>query len=174
MVYRERRTQVPGVVLWQRDAEAGAAARILPDACLDLIWDGVELVVAGPDTRARLHRSASRTWFTALRFSAGIGPAVLGVPAVELRDTSPRLDQLWPAARARELAERVAGDPEEALRPGWRAPSTRSTRWGRGSSRSPPRARPSRSWRTPSASASATCTGAASGCSATGPSTSSG
>jgi AraC-like DNA-binding protein len=115
MAYRERPAAVPGVVLWRREAEAGAATRILPDACLDLIWDGVALVVAGPDTHARLHRTAVRTPFTALRFSAGIGPAALGVPAVELRDSSPLLEDLWPVARARELAERVAADPEAAL-----------------------------------------------------------
>jgi AraC-like DNA-binding protein len=116
MVYREGATGVPGVVLWRREAEAGAGIRILPDACLDLIWDGVALVVAGPDTRARLHRTTQLTSFTALRFSAGAGPTVLGVPAVELRDTSPRLDDVWPAARARELTERVAADPEPALK----------------------------------------------------------
>jgi len=115
MVYRERRAAVPGVVLWQREAAAGEAARILPDACLDLIWDGSALTVAGPDLRARVHATPAATSFVALRFSAGIGPALLGVPAVELRDTSPRLDEIWSAGRARELTEQVATDPTSAL-----------------------------------------------------------
>jgi AraC-like DNA-binding protein len=50
-----------------------------------------------------------------LRFAAGLGPALLGVPAVELRDASPPLEDLWPAARARRLAERVEADRGHAL-----------------------------------------------------------
>src|SRR3954466_1934691 len=114
MVYRERRAVVPGVVLWQREAAAGEVARILPDACLDLIWDGSTLSVAGPDLRARLHATSAATSFVALRFAAGIGPALLGIPAAELRDTSPALEEIWPAARVRELTERVAADPGSA------------------------------------------------------------
>jgi AraC-like DNA-binding protein len=123
MVYRERPAAVPGVVLWRREAAAGAVSRILPDGCLDLIWDGSALTVAGPDLRARLHATSRATSFAALRFSAGIGPALLGVPAVELRDTSPRLDALWPSARARELTERVAAGPTSALE-AWLAAAT--------------------------------------------------
>jgi AraC-like DNA-binding protein len=118
VVYRERPAGVEGVVLWRREARTGDVTRILPDACLDLIWVGSALVVAGPDLRARLHEESAPTAFVALRFSAGIGPALLGVPAADLRDTSPRLDELWPAAAARELAERVAADPVAALE-GW-------------------------------------------------------
>src|SRR3954470_16129405 len=115
MSYRERPAAVRGVVLWQREARAGDVTRILPDACLDLIWDGSALVVAGPDVRSRVHETSAPTSFVALRFSAGIGPGLLGVPALELRDTSPRLDDVWPAARARELTERVAAAPGPAL-----------------------------------------------------------
>jgi AraC-like DNA-binding protein len=113
--YRERAAAVPGAVLWQSLARPGAPTRVLPDACMDLIWDGSRLVVAGPDTRARDHVVPADTPFTALRFSAGLGPALLGVPADSVRDTSPELADLWPASRARELAERVAADPAAAL-----------------------------------------------------------
>src|SRR4051794_41850515 len=82
MVYRERAAAVSGVVLWRREATAGAVTRILPDACLDLIWDGSSLVVAGPDHRARMHETPKATSFVALRFSAGLGPALPGVPPV--------------------------------------------------------------------------------------------
>ena len=123
MSYRERRAAVGGVVLWRREAAAGTATRILPDTCLDLIWDGRSLIVAGPDTRARLHETVSPTSFVALRFSAGIGPSLLGVPAVTLRDSSPELADLWPA-RARELTDQVAADPVAALE-GWLTARTR-------------------------------------------------
>jgi AraC-like DNA-binding protein len=49
----------------------------------------------------------------ALRFGAGTGPGVLGLPASELVDRQVPLDALWPAARVRPLAE--ASDPLAAL-----------------------------------------------------------
>ena len=68
---------------WTRDA-AGPAL-ILPDGCLDVIVrpDG-EAVVAGPDAVAREHVGDGR--YSGVRFSHGLGPLVLGVPADELTD----------------------------------------------------------------------------------------
>jgi len=107
---------LPGVVLWQRDGRPEATVgRILPDGCMDLIWDGTRLVVAGPDTRARWHATTPGQSFVGLRFSRGIGPGVLGFPADELRDLSADLDDLWPAADVRRLEDEVAGAPVEAL-----------------------------------------------------------
>lgn len=114
--YRERPTAVPGVVLWQRRVEsADTTTRILPDGCLDLLWDGERLVVAGPDSRAREHCSPVGASYVAVRCHGGTGPALLGVPADELRDSSPDLADLWEASRVRTLTERVAGDPVAAL-----------------------------------------------------------
>jgi AraC-like DNA-binding protein len=114
--YRERPTVIPGALLWERaTGPAQARSRILPDGCLDLLWDGSRLFVAGPDTAARWHQGPPHACYVALRFSGGAGPALLGVPADELRDRAPALDELWPAAAARVLAERVAADPVTAL-----------------------------------------------------------
>ena len=49
----------------------------------------------------------------ALRFAAGTGSAVLGVPADELSDLQVPLAELWPVADVRRLAE--AADPMAAL-----------------------------------------------------------
>ena len=112
MAYRERPAGVPGVVLWERSVRAGPArSRILPDGCLDLIWDGRQLTVAGPDLVARWHDSPGGTAYTALRFHAGTGPAALGVPASGLAGLSPALDEVWASAAARRLAERIAENP---------------------------------------------------------------
>jgi AraC-like DNA-binding protein len=115
VVYRERALCVPGAVLWRREARPGAIVRILPDGCLDLIWDGEQLFVAGPDSRARLHHSEVTSSYVGLRFGGGVGPAVLGVPAHELLDRSPALNAVWSAARTRELTEQVAANPIAAL-----------------------------------------------------------
>ncbi|MEE1928461.1 helix-turn-helix domain-containing protein [Streptomyces sp. TRM 70351] len=109
-MYRERPSSLGGgAVLWSRTAaSAPATARVLPDGCMDLIWhDG--LLVAGPDTRAQLSTEQPGDAWTGLRFAPGTGPAVLGVPAHELRDRRVPLDALWPPARVRRLAEYVAG-----------------------------------------------------------------
>jgi AraC-like DNA-binding protein len=116
VAYRERATGVPGVVLWRREVgPAPERTRILPDGCLDLVWDGHRLFVAGPDTTARQHKSHAGASYVALRCSAGTGPALLGVPADRVRDQTPDLEELWPAGEARELAERVAADPVATL-----------------------------------------------------------
>jgi AraC-like DNA-binding protein len=117
VTYRETATGVPGVVLWERSVSPAAErSRILPDGCLDLIWDGRELMVAGPDSAARWHDSPAGAAYTGLRFHRGLGPALLQVPASELLDLSPGLAQVWAPAAARRLAERVAADPAGTLR----------------------------------------------------------
>ncbi|WP_093470496.1 helix-turn-helix domain-containing protein [Streptomyces melanosporofaciens] len=100
-----------GAAVWTRTAGTGPQ-RVLPDGCTDLIWaeagpDG-ELLVAGPDTRARLAPGPPGTRAVGLRFAPGQGPAVLGVPAHELRDQLVPLAALWPGAEVRRLAERIA------------------------------------------------------------------
>lgn len=113
MTYRERATGVPGVLLWQRTA--GGPTRILPDGCLDLIWNGDRLVVAGPDTAARWNDCEPGTHYVGLRFHYGIGPSLLDVPASDVLDRSPALDDVWAARPARRLGEQVADDPVAAL-----------------------------------------------------------
>ena len=117
--YRERATSVPGVVLWERTVDPGSELTlILPDGCMDLIWDGCRLFVAGPDSTARWHKSRPGTRLAGLRFSGGTGPAFVGVRAAELLDLAPDLDELWPTRRARDLSHRAGADPVAALE-GW-------------------------------------------------------
>ena len=51
-------TFVAGATMSRRTAEpAPTPGLILPDARMDLLWDGARLFVTGPDTTARWHRS---------------------------------------------------------------------------------------------------------------------
>jgi AraC-like DNA-binding protein len=114
--YLERATPVVGAVLWQRTIDsAPESTPIMPDGCLDLLWDGDHLFVAGPDTATRWHRSPAGKKYVAVRFSGGLGPTLLGVPADELLDRTPNLEELWPARQVRVLTERVEADPVAAL-----------------------------------------------------------
>lgn len=105
-MYLERVSAVEHSVVWRR--EAAGELRIVPDGCMDLIWTGRELLVAGPDTTAYLTSGTGGAVVTGLRFAPGTGPTVLGIPARELRDRRVGLHELWEPERVRALAERVA------------------------------------------------------------------
>jgi len=110
-------------------AVAGGPGRVLPDACLDLIWLDGALVIAGPDTAPVPTALPLGTQVAAVRFEPGAAPAVLGLPAAELRDRRVPLAELWrdggllerrvsaaagPAARVAVLEEAVRGRLAEA------------------------------------------------------------
>ncbi|GIH29008.1 AraC family transcriptional regulator [Acrocarpospora phusangensis] len=107
-MYRERPSLVPGAVLWHTSGVSeDAERRVLPDGCMDLLWTGGALVVAGPDAEAYVTRVPAGTAFTGLRLAPGTAPAMLGVPAAELRGLRVPLADLWPAADVRRLTDRV-------------------------------------------------------------------
>ncbi|WP_409238173.1 helix-turn-helix domain-containing protein [Streptomyces sp. PA5.6] len=120
--YRERPSRLPGAVVWTRVATGGPgdARPVLPDGCMDLLWTEGRLFVAGPDTRAYVPQNMELVpgkAIVGIRFRPGAAPAFLGVPAHELRDRREDLADLWSAAEARRLTERVddADDPVAVL-----------------------------------------------------------
>jgi hypothetical protein len=174
VAYQERASRVPGVVVWQKDARQWpSTSRILPDGCMDLIWDGSRLFVAGPDTRARWHATGPNITYIGLRFSRGMGPGLLDTPADVVCDLNPDLQSLWPSRRARVLAEQVADGAGDALE-AWlvsRVAHGSPLDWGLSSSSSRPAGRQWRRWPTVSALVSVSSTGDAVAYSARGPST---
>ncbi|KIE28844.1 AraC family transcriptional regulator [Streptomyces sp. MUSC 125] len=77
---------------------------------MDLLWSEGRLLVAGPDTGPWVPGAPARTW-EGIRFFPGTAPALLGVPADELRDRRVELADLWPAARVRRLRDAIAAAP---------------------------------------------------------------
>jgi AraC-like DNA-binding protein len=78
---------------------------VLPDGCMDIIWDGAHLLVAGPDTAPNW--AVTRGHFAVgVRFRPGMGPLFLGVPAHRLCDQRVDLELLWP--RAGQACEELA------------------------------------------------------------------
>jgi AraC-like DNA-binding protein len=112
--YRERNGGAPGLTVWTRTEGAGRY-RVLPDGCMDLVWHDGRLLIAGPDTVAHVSDDRPGSSYAGLRFAPGVGPAVLGAPARDLRNQRVPLDALWPGVRARELAERAGDDPAAVL-----------------------------------------------------------
>ncbi|MGB9182687.1 MAG: helix-turn-helix domain-containing protein [Solirubrobacteraceae bacterium] len=73
---------------WEQAAPSGREQRVVPDGCVDLIWSGERLSVAGPDTRARIVKLAPGSRLVGARVRPGAAGAVLGLPVSELRDVS--------------------------------------------------------------------------------------
>jgi AraC-like DNA-binding protein len=95
-VYREARPTADLAAhirrVWYRrigQNEASHPVRVVPDGCIDLMWMGGELLVAGPDTTAWLGHIPVGTEIVGLRFRPGAAPSVLGVSATELVDDRP-------------------------------------------------------------------------------------
>jgi AraC-like DNA-binding protein len=85
--YLERLVASPLVACtWEQTTSVGRELRIVPDACVDLIWSGEGLSIAGPDTKARVVALAPGTWCVGVRLRPGMAGAVLRMPASELRD----------------------------------------------------------------------------------------
>lgn len=119
--YVERASRLPDAVVWTRGPaghpDDGEAVSVLPDGCMDLLWTRGRLLVAGPDTHAYRPGSGEQGPWAGVRFYPGTAPALLGVPAHELRDRRVDLADLWPSAETRRLTERLdaAPDPAAAL-----------------------------------------------------------
>jgi AraC-like DNA-binding protein len=76
---------------------------VLPDGRVDLIWAAGELLVIGPQTRSVRRPLPPDVVVVGVRFPPAVGPALLGLPAHELRDMHVPLDAIdtRPAAALR-------------------------------------------------------------------------
>jgi AraC-like DNA-binding protein len=89
--------------------KTGPGGPVLPDGCVDVVWTGLELAVAGPATRVADPRTAPEATKLGVRFRVGAAGAALGVPAHELLDRGVPLSELWrgPLEPPRDLAALV-------------------------------------------------------------------
>ncbi|MGW2565119.1 helix-turn-helix domain-containing protein [Streptomyces sp. NPDC001537] len=115
-MYAERASRLTGAVVWTNIPSEAGAGRVLPDGCMDLLWHQGRLLVAGPDMRAYVTAGEQEVW-VGVRLYPGTAPALLGVPAHELRDRRVALSELRPAAEVRRLTARVnaAAEPGSGL-----------------------------------------------------------
>lgn len=98
--------------VWAARPTARSPGLVLPDACIDVIWDGRELFVAGPDTGPVPVPYQPGIVFAGVRFRPGRAPAFLCVPASEMLDLRVPLADLWGCAEAGRLADELARSPD--------------------------------------------------------------
>jgi AraC-like DNA-binding protein len=116
--YLERLVASPLVACtWEQATATRHEQQIVPDACVDLIWAGARLTVAGPDTRPRVVTLESGSRLVGARLRPGAAGAVLGLPASELRDVAPDAAEVLGRDVAAALIEELAGglDPHALL-----------------------------------------------------------
>jgi AraC-like DNA-binding protein len=131
VAYREHPQHSPHIAcLWTRDPEpATRTHRIVPDACVDIVWANERLVVAGPATGAVLSERQAGSMTHGVRFRVGAAGAALGIPAAELLDQTVPLGDVWddvagledaaargPAALAAAVTARIDAAPDGAVR----------------------------------------------------------
>src|SRR4051794_7853204 len=75
--------------------KSGPGGPVLPDGCVDVVWTGVELAVAGPATQVARPHTAPEPTKLGVRFRMGAAGAALGLPADELLDQVVPLSEIW-------------------------------------------------------------------------------
>jgi AraC-like DNA-binding protein len=116
--YVERLVGSPLVACtWEQSTPTEQEQRIVPDACVDLIWAGDRLSIAGPDTQPRVVTLAPGSRLVGVRLRPGTAGAVLALPASELCDASAdAADILGRDVAAALLEALTAGsDPHDLL-----------------------------------------------------------
>jgi AraC-like DNA-binding protein len=84
---------------------------VMPDGCVDIVWRGDRLMIAGPATRPLVSEVPLGTAVWGVRFRLGVAGAALGLPAGEFLDDNVPLADVWGPA----LDERVASGGVSAL-----------------------------------------------------------
>jgi AraC-like DNA-binding protein len=123
VAYREFRAPAPLRAVVECGWSAGVDAQeppqldaVYPDGCMDLVWTGAQLLVAGPDTAPHPSRREPGVVATGLRFAPGQLPAILGVPAAALRNRRVPLAELHAALARDAIAHIEHGDgPADVL-----------------------------------------------------------
>jgi AraC-like DNA-binding protein len=95
---------------WEQRTTEAWDQRVVPDGCVDLVWSGERLTIAGPDTRARLVALAPASLVVGVRLRPGAAGAVLGLPAGELRDAAPDAGEVLERDQVERLLEVLRAD----------------------------------------------------------------
>lgn len=81
---------------WTIGPNSGGDETVLPDGSVDIVWGQAQVpILAGPDTGPVPSTRPSGTTVVGVSFHPGAAPALLGIPAHELRDLRVPLVDVW-------------------------------------------------------------------------------
>ncbi len=126
-MYVEQKSRIAGAILWQDrpDNAPQQALTVLPDGCMDILLSNGSLLLSGADTVPFHIPPEQSTVHDGLRFSPGVLPALLGIPAKEFVNDRILLDQFLPSAVVRRAQQQIIdtaiGDAPSASFPGFEA-----------------------------------------------------
>lgn len=115
-IYREwaPRASLRGHVrcLWINDLSRSCSEclQVVPDGCVDIVWTGETVCVAGPDTRPILAHVPRGAVLAGVRFHPGAASAWLGRPLSEIVNARVPLAEFW-RDDSRRLRDRAAAGP---------------------------------------------------------------
>jgi AraC-like DNA-binding protein len=107
--------------LWASASPAGAQFRVLPDNCIDILFQDVAPggFVAGMMTTAFALCTPRPVHTVAVRFKPGAAARFFSMPLVELTDGAPALEDVWGKGEAARLSDALwntrAADPRARL-----------------------------------------------------------
>jgi AraC-like DNA-binding protein len=103
--------------LWINDLSESRneCLQVVPDGCVDIVWTGETLCIAGPDTRPILDRLPCRAVIVGVRFHPGAASAWLGQPLVEIVNDRVPLAEFWRDDARRFLERAAAGHSAKQL-----------------------------------------------------------
>jgi AraC-like DNA-binding protein len=115
--YREYRPD-PGApeavaCTWHGIAGWSRRLRVLPDGCLELVWDGQHARAVPPVPGAARYPVSAEAQTIGIRIQPGWGAIVLGAPLRHLADVTD-LAELWDAVDVRHLEAALAAAPDAA------------------------------------------------------------
>ena len=97
--------------LWVNDLSGSrnVCLQVVPDGCVDIVWTGETLCIAGPDTRSILARMPCRAIVVGVRFQPGAASAWLKQPLSEIVNARVPLAEFWRDDATRFLDRAAAG-----------------------------------------------------------------
>jgi hypothetical protein len=98
-----------GIAGWSR------RLRVLPDGCLELVWDGQHARAVLPVPGPARYPVSAEAQTTGIRIQPGWGAIVLGAPLRHLAGVTD-VANLWDTATARHLEAALAAAPDAAAR----------------------------------------------------------
>ncbi len=103
--------------LWINDLSTSRSecVQVVPDGCVDIVWTGETLCIAGPDTRPILARLPCGAMVVGVRFHPGAASAWLGQPLSEIVNVRVPLTEFCGDDATRILDRAAAGRSAKQL-----------------------------------------------------------